>query len=114
MIRESKIARRCRQPDDISEKLHGGDAHDDSQAVVVLGGDDGGDICERIGGRWSAEKKPYPTFGKIERKDPRFDQLIPHGRQARKAGRGFRLGRRARLGQEEQVPATFRTFRPTA
>ena len=38
---------------------------------------------------WSAERKAYPTFGKIERKDPRFDQLIPQDAKLEKLAEGF-------------------------
>ena len=37
----------------------------------------------------AAEKKAYPSFGTIERKDPRFDQLIPKDAVLEKIGEGF-------------------------
>ena len=35
------------------------------------------------------DKKPYPTFGKIERVDPRFNELIPPDAKLEKLARGF-------------------------
>jgi gluconolactonase len=37
----------------------------------------------------SAEKKSYPSFGVVERKDARFDQLIPRGAVLEKLAEGF-------------------------
>ena len=37
-----------------------------------------------------ADTKPYPTFGTIERKDPRFDKLIPKGAKIEKLAGGFK------------------------
>jgi gluconolactonase len=36
------------------------------------------------------EKKPYPTFGKIISKDPRFDKLVPPGAKIQKLATGFK------------------------
>jgi gluconolactonase len=36
------------------------------------------------------EKKPYPTFGKIIRKDPRFDKLVPADAKIEKLATGFK------------------------
>ena len=33
--------------------------------------------------------KPYPTFGKIVRKDPRFDKLLPADAKLEKLAEGF-------------------------
>lgn len=38
----------------------------------------------------SQDKKPYPTFGTIERKDPRFDKLIPKDAKLEKLADGFK------------------------
>ena len=45
---------------------------------------------------WGKEKlvvkshsKPYPTFGKLESNDPRFDKLISPGAKMEKLGEGF-------------------------
>jgi gluconolactonase len=35
------------------------------------------------------DKKPYPTFGEIERVDPRFDKLIPPDAKLEKLAEGF-------------------------
>ena len=37
----------------------------------------------------AGEAKPYPTFGEIERVDPRFDKLIPPGAKLEKLAEGF-------------------------
>ncbi len=37
----------------------------------------------------SQDRKPYPTVGTIERKDPRFDKLIPQGAALEKIAEGF-------------------------
>ncbi len=36
-----------------------------------------------------SHSKPYPTFGKLESKDPRFDKLISPGTKMEKLGEGF-------------------------
>jgi gluconolactonase len=36
------------------------------------------------------EKKPYPTFGKIIRHDPRFDKLVPKDAKIEKLATGFK------------------------
>src|SRR4029077_15049805 len=36
-----------------------------------------------------SSSKPYPTFGKLESKDPRFDKLISPGTKMEKLGEGF-------------------------
>ena len=55
------------------------------QVMAVTGG------VLLVGGpaAWSAEKKAYPSFGKIERKDARFDQLIPQNAVLEKLAEGF-------------------------
>src|SRR5262245_35273484 len=37
----------------------------------------------------AAQKKPYPTLGTIERKDPRFDMLVPKEAVLEKLAEGF-------------------------
>jgi len=38
----------------------------------------------------AGEKRPYPTFGKVERLDPRFDKLIPRGAVLENLAEGFK------------------------
>lgn len=47
-------------------------------------------ILAVLGAVNGADKKPYPTFGTIERKDPRFDKLIPKDAQIEKLASGFK------------------------
>ena len=45
-------------------------------------------LCWSTGGS-SAEKSEYPSFGKIERKDPRFDKIVPGNAHMEKLAEGF-------------------------
>ena len=43
-----------------------------------------------MGGKsMAADKKVYPTLGKIERKDPRFDKLVPKEAKIEVLASGF-------------------------
>ena len=46
-------------------------------------------ICAGGSVAWAAEPTKFPSFGKIERKDPRLDKIVPKDAQMEKLAEGF-------------------------
>ena len=61
---------------------------------------------------WSAERKAYPTFGTVERLDPRFDVLVPKTPNSKRSPRAS-IGPKARCGTSGKC-LLFSDILPTA